>query len=392
VDVKEHLDRLTPETQRLPDWDGVLRDSRPSRARWAVPRLAIVAAALGLATLLAVGPWRSGERAGVVDRALAAIGDGPVTHLVLREDQGGTLIDLETGERRPLYHERELWIDADRGFVSVARFGGAVNDIHAASPAEIERLFAVFATGYREALETGRARLAGSGVVDGMPVFWIKVQRDVDKRTGEEWALEVAVAQDSYHPVYIRSTRDGKPERGSGSRVLRAEHLPADSFAVAPRPREPTASFFGVSPEPIRLAEARAILGDRGAWLGESFRGLRLTTIRKLTMGSGYSRETGKWADELTGVRLVYGTSTTEGVPEGSGRSITLEQAPRSHSAIQRGIGNYRVPDGHVLMTGPGAVYLSYEGTRIAIRILGGSVDEAPALAAARALRPMTPR
>jgi hypothetical protein len=380
-DAQETLDRLVPEPARISDWDAVLRAARtrrrPSGMQWA--------AATGLAAvvaLLVVAPWRGSERVGILDKALAAVGDGPVLHLVLRNEQGGTLVDLETGEREPLYNESEMWIDPDRGFVSVSRFGGIVNDRYVAAPSDIEQPFAVAAADYREALESGRAQVAGAGVVDGIPVHWIQVQRELN---AHEWAVEVGISKESYKPVYIRETRDGKPVESTGTRVLAAEQMPAGSgdFTPTPRPTRPQLSF-GSPGRPIDRAEASAILDGRGAWLGDEFDGLPLARIGKLTLGSGDSR--------ATGVSLVYAQSVSEeGTPKAT-PSIVIQQAVQSHPALARTIGKYGVPVGHVALTPGGHAYMRYEGNYVFIHAHAVPIERSDelALAAARALRPLS--
>jgi hypothetical protein len=386
MDMKQTLERLTPETGRLPYWDGVLRDARPSRARWAAPRLAIVAAVLGVAAVIAVAPWKTGESTGVLDHALAAVGDGPVTHLVLRGEFGGTLVDLQSGKREPLHGEREIWIDPERGLSQINRFGGVVQYRSVSPRSNIEKPFGVLASGYREALESGRARLVGPGIVEGIPIYWIQIRRHVlpDVGDGKEhvWAQEIAVARDSYEPVYLRETRDGKQQEHSGSRVLLAERLPAGSGDFTPESRGPRpVMVFGVSPQSISRDEALGIFDGKTAWLGESFRGLPLAKTGKLTLKSG--------TNEMTGVSLVYGAVSSAGEPVGE-TLITVHQSPGPHPALERGIGNYSVPEGKVVLLPIGNASLHYRGVYVNIWARGGAESEEVALAAAKALRPLS--
>ena len=125
-DVRETLDRLTPEPALTPDWDAVLRVARPRR-RSLMLQLAVATGVAALAALFVVAPWKGSERVGILDRALAAIGDGPVVHAVFRGDWGGTLVELETGDTKPLYGENEIWYDASQDLVhEVSHFGNAV--------------------------------------------------------------------------------------------------------------------------------------------------------------------------------------------------------------------------------------------------------------------------
>jgi hypothetical protein len=392
-EVQDVLDRLVPEPASISDWEAVLRDAR-LRRRSSAFQLAVATGAIALVALFLVAPWKSTERLGVLERALAAVGDGPVTHLILRDEWGGTLVELETGARKPLYNERELWIDPDRGFAQVVRFGGVVTHRHVAGPREIEHAYAVLASGYREALESGRARLVGDGVVDSIPVHWIEVLREAPTGAGDGkdhvWAVEVAVSQDSYKPVYVRDTRDGEAGEFAGSRILVAERLPAGSGDFSRSSRHTGYGLLdGSSAEPFSPERALEIFGPRGVWLGAEFANLRPIGVGELTLMTGYSRETGTWAERLTGIRVVYAGSTTgEGLPAET-PSITIQQTPRRHPTLD-GLTAYDPPQGHVVLTPGGQASRYYEGTYVTIRALAGKRSEELALAAARALRPLS--
>ncbi len=226
MDMKQTLERLTPDTERLPDWDGVLQDARPSRARWAAPRLAIVAAVLGVAAVIAVAPWKTGESTGVLDRALAAVGEGPVLHAVIREGWGGDVIDLRTGERTRFNGEREVWYDADRGLHSVSRFGGVKQGEELWPPGEVPRFlaqtFGLLAEGYPEALEAGHARLLGPGEVFGIPVYWIRVFSDFLPEGPGQHRVGARCRRLTRDLRARRDARDGGRRSRPGSRVARS--------------------------------------------------------------------------------------------------------------------------------------------------------------------------
>jgi hypothetical protein len=299
VDVKETLDRFTPETARMPDWDRVLRDTRPSRARWAAPRLAIVGAVVGLAALLAVAPWRGAERTGILDRARAAVGGGPVLHAVVREGWGADVIDLEMGESRWINGEREVWYDPARGLHSVSWFDGSRQGEQLWPAGEVPRLeartFGFLAEGYRQALEAGRARLVGPGVVDGTPVYWIRVDTQVapEGSRPREWVQDVAVSRESYEPVATRGTRDGGTGPGDGLLIVEHEMLaPGEGDFTKGLPSWVGGAELREVGEQIELSEAASALGREPLWLGPEHEGLRLAKVGRRTTTIGRTRET----------------------------------------------------------------------------------------------------
>jgi hypothetical protein len=98
--IADLLDELTPSyDDRRGDWERVaVAAGRRRRRRVGVSVVMAVVAAVALAL---AWPFHA-QHGGFFDRALAAVGDGPVLHVVLRGDWGGTLVDLRTGERSPV--------------------------------------------------------------------------------------------------------------------------------------------------------------------------------------------------------------------------------------------------------------------------------------------------
>jgi hypothetical protein len=393
TEVQEALNRLVPEPAGSPAWDAVLRDARP-RGRSLGLQLAVATGVVALVALFVVAPWQGSERVGVLERALAAVGDGPVLHLVLRNEWSGTLVDLDSGERKSLYSETEMWIDPERGFVTVDRFGGVPSARHVAMTDQIERPFAIAASDYHDALESGRAKVVGDGVVDGIPVYWIEVEhvRPSDAGHPLDWSLEVGVSKENYRPVHIREMRDGAPY-GKGTRVLLAEQLPAGSgdFSPAPLPGPGLISYEVSRPE-ISRAEASAIVGGHAAWLGPEFDGLPLGGISELTLRTLSPADT-VTSIETKGVRTVYGSRLTfDGLPT-STPNLLIEQTTRSvHPLLDYGIGKYEVPEGHAVLLGGGGdgrAYVGFEGTVVLITAHAGERSTDLALAAARALERM---
>ena len=97
--IAKLLDDLTPSyDDRQGDWERIAASRRGRRAHrsapWWLMRLGFAAAAIAIAGALVLAWPFHGNQGGVLDRALAAIGQGPVLHVVLRGEWGGTLVDL----------------------------------------------------------------------------------------------------------------------------------------------------------------------------------------------------------------------------------------------------------------------------------------------------------
>ena len=231
-DVQETLDRLVPEPARMSDWDAVLRQARPRRRPRAI-QLAVATGIAALAALFVVAPWNGGERVGIIDRALAAAGDGPVLHVVFRGGWGGTLVDLKTDERKALYGEQEVWFDPSRDLIHrIDRFGGVVvgEDLYDRNKGDKE-LTSLWRD-YRPALENGTARVVGEDVVDGIPVYWIivwsRMLPDVADHKDHEFAQQVAISRETYKPVAMKYTRDREAPPDGIEHILRFETISVD--------------------------------------------------------------------------------------------------------------------------------------------------------------------
>jgi hypothetical protein len=379
MDVKETLERLTPETERLPDWNGVLRDARPSRARWAAPRLAIAAAVLGLAAVFAVAPWQAGESAGVLDRALAAVEDGPVLHAFVREGWGADLVDLQTGEHAWQEGEREVWYDPARGLHSVSRLGGAHVEEQLWRAGDVPRIeattYGFLAEGYREALAAGRARLVGRGVVDGTPVYWIRVHQQASPADTGLLVRDVAVSRESYKPVATRGT----PGTGPDSQLLIGdlEMLPPGEgdFTKGGSPSWADRPALHVRAEQIELAEAASVLGREPLWLGPEHAGLRLAKVgrRGMAIQTVYSKDP-----------VPQGWASLR--PKYQGRFVVVHQSTDPRAVFFFGVTRgYTPTEGKMLFFG-GFALLRHDGMPVAIQ----ASSEELTLSAARALRPLS--
>ncbi len=373
----EVLDVLRDEPELLALADALADTQRqPSqRVRRLAPRLGAVAAvAAGIAA--AVLFWPSGSGTSVVlGRALAAIGDGRVLHLVLEQPLGETLVDLRTGERTVETTRLETWTDRDfRRAHIVMRVRGQVADVvlpeNAAALGPVDPAYVAFWTGYREALENGDAKLEGEDSVDGRQVYWLRFPSFERNQPG----TLVAIDRATYKPVVIR--HEGPSKSHFDVRVLVAEAIPyraADFKRIGTNPLD-TGSVLSssgyVRPAPLGAAmEAPWLtLGSRvpGRWLQEVSR----TTIK--THGK-----------TIDGIDLVYGggagplTIHELSQPDDP---LTWKHIPRGSIGIQEGAGGDQNGTSHT-WTGnlvKNGVYLTIET----------GAGENAVVAAARALRP----
>ena len=403
-DVQETLDRLVPEPARMSDWDAVLRDARPRR-RSPVLQLAIATGVAALAALFLVAPWKGAERVGILDRALAAVGDEPVLHVVFRGDWGGTLVDLKTGERKPLYGEREVWFDSDRGLVhQVSRFGGGVEHEEVYKRNQKDRELTVLWQDYRRALEQGTARVVGQDVVDGTPVSWIIVRSlmrpDVADNKDHELTQQVAVSRETFKPVAMKYTRDRQATQEI-EHILLFETVPLDEAdfksesgdSVSGRPMRSGST-------PTKLGNAPEILGRAPFWLGPEYEGLRLAQTRKDSLaigrsqgGSAYEGGRPHYGPEHTGVVLFYGAlgedpsrSENYATPVLTQRYVEIAQTT-DRELLTRGAPMKYVPaEGSIVLMAGVSGYLLRDGVYITIR----AANDKLILDAARALQPMS--
>jgi hypothetical protein len=358
------------ETQRLPT---------PSRRRLVSRSAALVA--VGAAVLVAVLLWPSGSgRNPVLDRALAAIGDGPVLHLVVRIPAGEELIDLGTGRTIVPKMEIESWSDRslERFHFLIRENGRVIGEVllpqdrtkgmHVdANDAAYTALW----SGYREALRSGKAKIVREGSVDGNPVYWLSFgsQRD-----------EVAVDRETYKPLVFRSTSMGGRHTDSRVLLMRTEPFTASAFerrSSAPSPLDAGSSFSSGESGPVSPGKT----GQPWLRAGATIAGLDFTDVNQT--------QTTTDGKTINGFQLLYGSESGFG----DEHSLTIDEAKRPEdSAAWKGI-----PEGFIrISTGEGSDqsqhaftmwtgYLVRNGVYVTITT---GVSREAVLEAARALRP----
>lgn len=435
--VLDLLEDWTPRyDDRHGDWDRVAAAARSKRRP---VRLGLVAAALVAVAAVALAWPFHASNGGLLDRARAAIGSGSVLHVVLRGDWGGTLVNLRTGERTPVYGEDEYWYDTQGGRVhEISRLGTVVQSEELYGPQKPPPDLAALGRTYRRALENGTARIAEEATLDGEPVAWVTIQRrllpDVSDGKDHVWEQQVAVSRKTFEPVALRETRDGKPGPDTEQRVLRLELMPTGDF-TADESNSLDGLGFGQRRTTIPLGQAAGTLGRPPIWLGREYEGLplaqadRQTTavirrskirltgnkarsvmacykrpdaggcFRGLGLESIEVRPDGAFTDgpvvtthRETALVLFYGTigddKTTfrkDRVPLYDEPHVTLTEStevPKYRPAI----GSYVPPEGSVFLAAggrSGSVFV--EGVHVTIE----AADQNAILAAARALAPM---
>lgn len=161
------------------------------------------AAAIALISMLAPRQLDPGGN-GIIDRALAAVGQGPVLHAVIRFERSPAderpAIDVETWYDQQTREVHFIVRDRTRILDDVLiRSDGTAVSLKGPVPGSpvrnrLDPALEVFLTGYIPALRDGRARETGAGVVAGEAVNWIEIPLEgkgdseriaVDSQTGK---------------------------------------------------------------------------------------------------------------------------------------------------------------------------------------------------------------
>lgn len=379
--VERALDELAPPRPGPDRWPEIERAGR-RRTGWAA--LVPVAAAV----LAAVLAWPGGTHRTLLERAAAAIGDGPVLHVVIRSGFEGTEIDLATGSKVTVHGEEELWYDPERGVRDVTRFAGVRQGDELYPPGGVgylDRTLAFLATDYREALKNGTAKVLGRDTIDGRPVYWVRVDTqmlpDVADGKLHEWAHDVAVSADTARPVATRETRDGQVGPDGISTILSIETLGSGEgdFAAPPSANGGGPMRFQLSGS-LTTDDAEAVLGGTMLWPGSSVGGLPLTRIAKQVRSDA--------AATHTGITLFYGPSTGGGIgePPPAAPYLQISETTALDDQFQRGVRDYSPPDGKLLVFGDGTIgVMQSHGVHVFLE----ASDADTLLAAARALAPL---
>lgn len=285
------LERVARESA---DTAGLRRRFRPGR-RFAAAGVAATAVAVAIAFL--PGRLADESKLRVLERSLAAVSAGPVLHAVVEnEDSRAFLVDLASGQETVEPERHEYWYDDERGELRARLTIGSevLNEIHVrrvAGPPPHRAL--AFATGYREALESGRARVVRWEKVDGRraPVLSIAVPARRDPpRMGQApepaYTEEVVVDGETFEPLRFRHLYGTDVAAGPVHwwRVVSIEAIERDDadFKAGP-PSFPWTSFAPSNDTEVTVDEAATALGRPALWAGRAIDGVPLERIGLVT-------------------------------------------------------------------------------------------------------------
>jgi hypothetical protein len=342
----------------------VLEDTGQKRNRhWLALLAAGLAAAVIVGGTLALGT--GGVESTLVDRALAAVGDEPVLHAVLRQQQPANtaVVELATGHKivEPRVFRTEIWFDKERALehtiidatglqrqdmlstpqgvtsesgpvwtcariaahpVEATKAGvscrlsgdNGTTPRHVPEPAPtLDPALAGFVDGYREALASGSARKVGDGTIDGQRVYWLEFKLPDPAAPGEppiDSRERVAVDSESYRPLVVRPIIDGTA--GQDYQVLEIETVGRDQAdfseptPLRPEERQPASTNVVVTDE-IELDGASQALGTRALWAGPEIAGLKLAGVQRQEVTTGYGPDSGLPPRVTPVVSFIYG-------------------------------------------------------------------------------------
>jgi hypothetical protein len=380
----------------------------------------------------------------LVDRALAAVGDEPVLHAVVRQRQqpDTTLVELSTGRRTavPRVKETEIWFDEERAREhTITRVTGeqtrdelatpqgvtsesgpvwtcariAAHPVEATragvsckfsgdngttprhipeTPPSVDPALLGFVDGYRQALASGSARRIGEGTVEGQRVIWLEFRLpDRYQAQGEPPAdlrERVAVASDTYRPLLMRPITNG--EAGPDYKVLEIGTVArADADFSEPKvipPEERPTGANARSTGELDFAGASRVLGTRALWAGPEIEGLKLAGIQRLENTTSYGRDSGVPSRVTPVVTLIYG-DVERGHPTSGSVEITESTVP----VAVRWLGTKPpLPSGFLRINRMGWGELRIDDVYVQImRFPFSTVDDDTLVAAARQLEPV---
>lgn len=266
--------------------DAVAATQRPPRTRQRRLVPAAVAVAAATTALLVVVPW-PGSGGGVVEEALAAVGDGQVIHaIVSTQVPDNVRVDLASASTSPVTIAVETWYDRSseelrarirhEGVVVVDTAGPAAGR---AVPGVSDLGDRLFVLRYRDALAGGDARVTRRDRLDGRPVIWLDV--DLGDRSAQ-----VIIDADSYLPVAFTDVTEQR--RRWAVRAFETVSRDEGDFVPDTTPMVPAGGRV-VSTSVTNAARVRVVAGFPLVWPGESVADQSLDSVVVETLESADS-------------------------------------------------------------------------------------------------------
>jgi hypothetical protein len=298
---------------------------------------------LSVVVLASCGASHSAADSRVIDRAVAAMGSGPILHIVWESPTGNSFINLRTGARTASFEREELWTDrqAHRVHLLLSDGGRVIGDELLPQDASRRKNGALPDPGssyaaewlsYPAALKTGV--FVGRGKVQGHRVDWLRFKSS-QLRSGERVTREIAVGADSYSPVLFRASFSGNHSHTHfDQRILVAKAMPyssADFEREGPvlntqgnGNSEPGSGGWSSSGTSATITNPPAT-GVHAPFLtaGATAGGLKLGGVNRL---SASKRINGK-KEKVHGVEIVYGPML-HGLVAGD-LSTTVDELPK---------------------------------------------------------------
>jgi RNA polymerase sigma-70 factor (ECF subfamily) len=388
----EVLELLRDEPELLALADAVAATQSPPAHRRlrTPPRLLAGVAAVAALVFALVLFLPGGGSNGILDRALAAIGQGRVLHLVMRMPTDTGLVELKSGRHIVETAELELWSDRDSGRTHVVwRLpGGLVFDVVVPDDlpkgahgrggvGKLDPAFTAVVSGYRQALASGQAKLERQGRLGGRTVYWL---RFAPLKRGDV-GTEVAIDRTTYKPVLFR-VHDGSSH--VDYQVVTAETIPfqpADFKRHGPNPLDGV-GVGGVTSSSGSVFSHDVPVKLEAPWLTAGSR------VAGLPLAGAHEVQASAQNGTIEGIQLTYGT--TRGFLTDA-HSLTIQELPRPDDPASWA----DVPKGYISITHGGGTengvhyplwtgYLVSHGIYVTIETGRG---ERALLAAAQALR-----
>jgi hypothetical protein len=394
----ELVELLAEDPELLAVADAIATTQVRRRRRRTSRIVAGAVAAAAVAALAVASPWQGSSRHSLVDRALAAIGTGPVLHAVLEAEQlhEPVAVDLATGRERALPTTIEIWFDAEQQAEhSIRRIDGQLKDeslqtrtqvvtprgsVPAGSAPWLDPALREFVDGYRSALASGRARRDGHGLVDGRRVTWLRFAL-------EHGYQRVAIDSETSLPIRVVTYWGGPP---TVYEVRRIEALPEGSGDFTPPQidKPAPASYQRVPVRIVPRAAPRVVPGALA--VGGSFGGLRLVKVVETKLSTMFQ------PDEHVGPRVAKGLEFDYGTDRFTGHEPFLLIAETVGPEPQNGWSEAPMPRANEVVVGLDTVMLvrsAWSGltVRDGIYVTILASDRELVLAAARALETFSP-